>query len=252
MPDLADTDVILPTVPTPDEIGLFLHLMSHFGAQTGYPILRVTVDPPNTVIHAGRDYLILGTLANQAAFTSLGAELPVTIDASGLHVKQQYGPLATFTNLQAQLNDWWSRLRGVPVQPRLPRDGSTLPDAMVEEIKSPASPDRSIVVVALRAGDAADTFETVFADRSQSQDITGSVSLLSNSQFDSYLLGGSSYHVGNITWYAWMRIWLTHHFLLLLLVATFLSFLAAYWANAWMSWHAHQRLKIEETLLPLR
>jgi cellulose synthase (UDP-forming) len=252
LPDLADTDVILPTVPTPDEIGLFLHLMSHFGAQTGYPILRVTVDPPNTVIHAGRDYLILGTLANQAAFTSLGAELPVTIDASGLHVKQQYGPLATFTNLQAQLNDWWSRLRGVPVQPRLPRDGSTLPDAMVEEIKSPASPDRSIVVVALRAGDAADTFETVFADRSQSQDITGSVSLLSNSQFDSYLLGGSSYHVGNITWYAWMRIWLTHHFLLLLLVATFLSFLAAYWANAWMSWHAHQRLKIEETLLPLR
>jgi hypothetical protein len=49
-----------------------------------------------------------------------------------------------------------------------------------------------------------------------------------------------------------MRIWLTHHFLLLLLVATSLSFLAAYWAYAWMSWHAHQRLKIEETLLPLR
>jgi len=249
LPDLAETDVILPTVPTADEVGLFLSLMGHFGAQTGYPVLRVTVDAPNTVIGSGRDYLILGALANQPAFNSLSAQLPVTMDARGLQVKQPQGPIAALLSLQAQFNDWWSRLRGEPVEARMPRASSILPDAMVEEIKSPASPDRSIVVVALRAGDAADAFETVFADRSQSRDITGSVSLLRNSQFDSYLLTGSNYHVGDITWYAWMRIWLTHHFLLLLLTATFLSFLAAYWANAWMSWHAHQRLKIAEKFL---
>lgn len=248
LPDLADTSVILPVAPTPIEIGLYLDLMSHFGAQTGYPVLRVTVDSPTTVIRSGRDYLILGTLANQPAFNPLDPLLPVTMDARGLHVKQQQGYMASLLRLQSSLADWWPRLRGESVPPSAPQPGAAVPDALVEEIHSPAALNRSIVLVALRDDASADAFETVFADRSQSRDITGSVSLLRNDQFDSYPLDGATYHVGDITWYARMRIWLTNHFLLLLAVATALSFLAAYWAYAWMSWHASQRLKLTETV----
>ena len=42
--DLADTAVVLPDTPMPDEIEMYLTLMGHFGAQTGYPVLNVTVD----------------------------------------------------------------------------------------------------------------------------------------------------------------------------------------------------------------
>ena len=42
-PDLHNTTVVLPPNPTPEEIETFVTLMGHFGRQTGYPALRVTV-----------------------------------------------------------------------------------------------------------------------------------------------------------------------------------------------------------------
>jgi cellulose synthase (UDP-forming) len=243
--DLSETDVILPTVPSPDEIALYLNLMSHFGAQTGYPALRVTVSAPNTVIISSRDYLILGTEANQPAFNSLDALLPVTFDAHGVHVKQEQGYLSRMKAAMAQA---WSRLLGKAPPQDAPSNGMGIPDALVEEIKSPSSPDRSIVIVELKQDASADDFAAVFAERSQSQDITGPVSLLLNGQFLSYPLNGATYHVGDITRFALMRIWLTRHFLLLLFVVTALSFLAAFWAYEWMSWHARERLKLAQSV----
>jgi cellulose synthase (UDP-forming) len=243
--DLSETDVILPTVPSPDEIALYLNLMSHFGAQTGYPALRVTVAAPNTVIGSGRDYLILGTEANQPAFNSLDALLPVTFDLHGVHVKQERSYIS---QMQAALELTLSRLLGKAPPRDAPSNGLGIPDALVEEIKSPASPDRSIVVVALKQNTSADDFAGVFAERSQSQDITGHVSLLRNGQFLSYPLSGTTYHVGNITWFARMRIWLTRHFLLLLFVVSALSFMVAFWVYGWMSWHARERLRLTQTV----
>ncbi len=242
--DLSETDVVLPTVPSPDEIALYLHLMSHFGAQTGYPVLRVTVAAPNTVINSGRDYLILGTVANQPAFNSIAALLPVTFDAQGIHVKPANAWMAYVSSLEAYLSPWWPRLLGKPPSQDVPQNGSGMPGALVEEIQSPSSPDRSIVLVALKQNASADDFADVFSDRSQSQDITGTVSLLRNSQFMSYAMNGVTYHVGDITWFVLMRIWLTRHFLLLLFAVTALSFLAAFWVYGWMSWHARERLRL--------
>jgi hypothetical protein len=117
---------------------------------------------------------------------------------------------------------------------------------MVEEIQSPASPGRSIVLVSLRQSSSADEFAGVFLDRSQSTDMNGSVTLMRNAQFVSYAMGGPVYRVGDITWYAVMRIWLTRHYLLLLIVVTLLSLLAAFWGYGWLSWHAQERLKLAQ------
>ena len=35
--------MVLPDTPTPDEIEMYLTMMGHFGAQTGFPALRVQV-----------------------------------------------------------------------------------------------------------------------------------------------------------------------------------------------------------------
>jgi cellulose synthase (UDP-forming) len=246
--DLSETTVVLPTVPSAAEISLYLHLMGHFGQQTGYPALRVDVAAPNSVLSDGRDYLVLGTVANQPAFRSLDSLVPVTLDANGVHVKQARGYFSFLSSFEVAVSRSWSRLLGSPTVQTRPSSANGIPDALVEEVQSPSSPDRSIVLVALRDDSSADSFAGVFLDRSQSGDINGSVSLLQYSKFESYPLDGGTYHAGDISWFATMRIWLTQYFLVLLLAVTALSFLVALWTREWLSRHARKRLTFAGTI----
>jgi cellulose synthase (UDP-forming) len=246
MVDLSQTVVVLPTAPSAEEIALYLHLMSHFGAQTGYPALGVTVTGPSNVILKGRDYLIIGTIADQPAFNSLAQLLPATFDESGIHIKLDHGLSADIASIPSTFSRWWSQLFGkTPTESLSPENGG-LPDVMVEEAKSPASPDRSIVTIVLRQNSAAAEFAAALLDPSQSSGMTGSYSLLRNSTFRSYESNNATYHVGNISRYATMRIYLTQYFVLLLIVVLALSFLCARYAYGWMAWHADQRLKLAE------
>jgi cellulose synthase (UDP-forming) len=244
--DLSQTVVILPQTPTNDELALYLQLMAHFGAQTGYPVLRVTVEGPDAVISQARDYLILGTVANQPAFQSIDALLPVALDSTGVHVKQARNYASLLSSIDTASTGLWSTLRGKARTMNLPSNTDGIPDALIEEIESPSSPDRSIVLIALQQNSSVNTFEDVFLERSQSRDISNSVALLRNSKFESYRLNGATYHVGDISWYAMMRIWLTQYFVLLLLVVTSLSFVVALWIRKWLSNRARQRLKLAE------
>jgi cellulose synthase (UDP-forming) len=245
--DLSESTVVLPPAPSVDEISLYLHLMSHFGAQTGYPALRVTVDGPNVVLTDRRDYLVLGTIADQPAFRSLDAMLPVTLEPNGVHVKQTKTFLSALSAIEAAPSRWWSQLLKSPVTVEIPSNVDGMPDALIEEIESPSSPNRSIVMIGLKDNSSANGFASVLLNRSHSGDIAYSVSLLRNSVFESYPIDGPSYHVGNISWFARMRIWLTQHFMLLLIVATALSFLVAFWTREWLSQRAHERLKLAES-----
>ena len=47
--DLSETTVVLPLTPTEQEIETFVTLMGHFGRQTGFPGLRVTVAGPDAL-----------------------------------------------------------------------------------------------------------------------------------------------------------------------------------------------------------
>jgi cellulose synthase (UDP-forming) len=248
--DLSETTVVLPSVSKPAEMALYLHLMSYFGAQTAYPALRVEVAGPNTVINSGRNYLILGTIANQPAFTSLDASLPVTLDANGLHVKSAKGFAAVIDSVKGAVSQRWPALPEYVqtlLTPDRPTDVAGIPDVLVEEIQSPVSPDRSIVLIELKQDSAADLFADVFLDRSQSQDMAGTVSLLRNSKFESYAMNGKTYSVGDISWYAIMRDWLVRHYLLLLLAVTVFTFLSAWWIYQYLNWRFHERLKLART-----
>jgi cellulose synthase (UDP-forming) len=244
--DLSETTVVLPTVPSAAEIGLYLNLMGHFGAQTGYPALRVTVSGPNTVISNQSNYLILGVTANQPAFNSLAGSLPVTADANGLHLKPAQGYAALVEEVDDAAAEWLPAQLANLLAPSRPSAVAGVPDALIEEIASPASPERSIVLVELKQDSSAETFADVFLDRSQTGDMAGAVSLLHNAQFESYAMGGATYHIGYISWYALMRLWLTRHFLLLLLVVTLLAFLASWWTYGCLARRARERLKLAE------
>jgi cellulose synthase (UDP-forming) len=242
--DLAETTIVLPAAPTSAEVALFLHLLGHFGAQTGYPALRVNVAGPATTILASRDYLILGSISDQPAFRSLAPSLPATLDTRGVDLKSNNSPSQWLFEAQRLEDLYWSRYITGPAP--LPSHPSGPADALTEEIRSPSAPDRSIVAIELASDNAAAQYESVFLNRSQSDDIAGSLALLRNQRFESFRLNSPAYHTGNLTWFALMRLWMRRHFLLLLLGIALLVYITARWAHAWMAWHARERLKISE------
>ena len=243
MADLSETTVVLPASPTPAEIALYLHLMGHFGAQTGYPALRVTVAGPSTVISDNSDYLVVGSVSDQPAFTSLNPLLPVAVDPVGFHLSHLGGQLPALAN---KVSGWW------PAWPHAAAKRDPFPiddivsDAMVEEVESPSSPQRSFVLIALRDDAAAAPLAGAFIRRSQSDDMAHGVSLLRKGQFHSYSVEQSTWHLGDISWFATMRIWMTQYFVLLLLSVTALSFLLARWIREWFIQQAAERLKLAE------
>jgi cellulose synthase (UDP-forming) len=249
MADLSQTIVVLPTAPSAEEISMYLHLMSYFGTQTGYPALRVTVTGPADVIRDGRDYLVLGTITDQPAFSSLAPMLPATFDSSGLHVKaasELSARIASLQNTAAHSLPWLfgDTSRGLT----LPEIGGSA-DAVIQEFRSPASADRSVVTIALRRPSSANDFSEALLDSTRSGTIGGSIVLLRNSTFASFESNVAPYGVGSISWFALLRFYITRYFLLLLFVVIALNFICARFVYGWMARHARRRLQLAETTI---
>ncbi|HEX4577168.1 MAG TPA: cellulose biosynthesis cyclic di-GMP-binding regulatory protein BcsB, partial [Edaphobacter sp.] len=197
--DLSDTAVVLPDAATPEEIEMYLTLMGHFGAQTGYPVLNVSVTNADGMSSdRSKDYLVLGTVEDQPAINTLNSSLPVGVDGSGLHIQDTQG---FFAQLQ---HAWWKVRSSDRVQPgELETDGG-LPDALIEGIEWPAGSKRSAVVIVLRDKDVIPNLLSAFLKTSQSSDISQSVSVLRGTRFSSYRIGDDVYHVGSLS--RWLQL----------------------------------------------
>jgi cellulose synthase (UDP-forming) len=192
--DLSDTAIVLPETAGAEEIEMYLTLMGHFGAQTGYPVLNVSVTDSDGMKADGRkDYLVLGTVDDQAAITRLNPSLPVGVDGSGLHIQDTQG---FFAQLQ---HAWWKVRSSDRIQSGQLETAGGLPDALIEGIEWPSGSNRSVVVVALRDKNVVPNFLSVFLKTSQSSDISQSVSVLHGSKFSSYRIGNDVYHVGSLS-----------------------------------------------------
>ncbi len=197
--DLADTAVVLPDTAAPGEIEMYLTFMGHFGAQTGYPVLNVTVTNSDGMkSDHSKDYLVIGTVDDQAAIARLNPSLPVGVDGSGLHIQDTRG---FFAQLQ---HAWWKVRSSDRVQSGQLETAGGLPDALIEGIEWPSESNRSVIVVVLRDKDAIPDFLSAFLKRSQSSDISQSVSVLHDSRFTSYRIGNDVYRVGSLS--PWVRL----------------------------------------------
>jgi cellulose synthase (UDP-forming) len=197
--DLTDTAVVLPDNPGPEEIETYLTFMGHFGGQTGFPVVNVTVtnaEGMRTDHH--KDYLVIGTVDDQPALAKLSPSLPVMIDGSGLHIQDTQG---FFARLQ---HAWWKVHSSDRIQSGQLETAGGLPDVLIEGIEWPNGSSRSVVVVALRDKTVVPNFLSVFLKTSQSSDISQSVSVLHGKRFVSYRIGNDVYWVGSLSW--WIRL----------------------------------------------
>ena len=239
MADLADTKVVLPASPSGEELSLFLDLMGHMGAMSGYPALRVTVVGPDGLTHDDKDYLVLGTVQDQPAIGKLNQDLPVTLDVGGIKVKDTEG------FFQPMHGAWWKIRSDRTADGVLTTVGGT-PDATIEGIESPWSSGRSIVVIALREESTAEPFASAFLHDSQSSDISRSVSVLRGNRFESFQVGSTVYHVGNIPWLMALRLWFMQYPWLVVILILLICFLMASWSRLWLRRRARVRLQATE------
>ncbi|WP_158794114.1 UDP-forming cellulose synthase catalytic subunit [Granulicella sp. L60] len=239
--DLSDTAVILPDTPTPDEIEVFLTLMGHFGAQTGYPVLNVSVTNSDGMKTDHRkDYLVLGTVDDQPAIGHLNPSLPVGVDGSGLHIQDTQG---FFAQLQ---HAWWKVHSSDRVQSGQLETAGGLPDVLIEGIEWPSGSNRSVVVVALRDHNVVPNFLSVFLKTSQSSDVSQSVSVLHGSRFVSYRIGNDDYRVGSLSWWIQLNMLFSQYQWLMVISTLTFCFLMAIIIRSILRQKARARLQGNE------
>ena len=238
--DLSETTVILPSLPTPQELELFLTLMGHFGRQTGMPVFRVKVDGADSMRSGvATDYLVLGTGDDQPAFAKLGDKLPVNVQEGQVVVKGTEGLFGL------PHHAWW-KIPAVEHTESGDLTASGTPDSVIEGIESPYAPNRSIVVINVKDAATYENFLTTFLKVQQASDINGSVSVLHGSLFQSFRIATKTYHIGSLPWWTQLTLWFTTVPWLASVVVLALCGLMAVWVRIWLRNHARKRLQLED------
>jgi cellulose synthase (UDP-forming) len=234
--DLADTAVVLPDQASAEEIEMYLTLMGHFGAQTGYPVLNVSVTNADGMkTDNAKDYLLMGTADDlSGAIAKVSDNLPVKVSSAGLKIEDTQGFFA---------NAWWKVPSSDRVESgKLEISNGVLPDALVEGIQWPSHSGRSVVVIALRDKSVVPNFLSVFLKYSQSSDISQSVSVLKGERFVSYRIGTEAYNVGSLSPWIQINLLFSRFPWLPVAFAVFVCFLMAVLLRAILRRRARRRL----------
>jgi cellulose synthase (UDP-forming) len=240
--DLSETTVVLPSSPTEQEIETFVTLMGHFGRQTGFPVLRVTVAGPEALqAGATTDFLVLGTGDDQPGFDKLNNNLPVALRSGQIQVRDTQG-------FFAPLHHAWWKLHSDEHSESGDLTAAGTPDAVIEGVQSPYDPggSRSVVAIHLRDASTFEPFMAAFLRVQQASDISGSVSVLHGTEFQSFRIGSEVYHVGVLPWWTRLTIWFMEVPWLAAVVVMLLAFLLAIWTRQWLRSKARARLKMME------
>jgi cellulose synthase (UDP-forming) len=241
--DLSETTVVLPPVPTEQEIEAFVTLMGHFSRQTGFPTLRVTVAGPEALASgAGNDFLVIGTGDDQPGFGKLGNNLPVALRSGEVTVHDTMGLFAPILH-----HAWW---KAESNEHTSSGDLTALgtPDAVIEGIKSPFASlgDRTIVAIHMKDGTVFEPFMDTLLRVQQSSEVAGSVSVLHGTQFQSFRIGTEVYHVGFLPLWTRVTMWFSEVSWLVAVVVFLLALLLAVWIRQWLRNKARRRLRMLE------
>jgi cellulose synthase (UDP-forming) len=237
MADLSDTAVVLPDQPTTDEIEMYLTMMGHFGAQTGYPVTNVTVINAAAMKSSDKDLLVVGTVQDSPAIGQLNSYLPVRIESNGLHIQDTQG----FFNPLA--HTWWKVRSSDKIERGKLETIGAVPDSLIEGIESPYKSNRSVVLIMIRDGSVVHNWLKVFLKDAQSSNIQQSVSVFTGTKFISYRLGNDVYHVGSLNFLIRISLLFAEFPWLVVIGAAVICFLMATLLRALLRRHARRRLQ---------
>jgi cellulose synthase (UDP-forming) len=233
--DLGETAVLLPDNPSLEAISLYLDLISYFGAQTGYPALRVQVGSiAQAEDFSDKDLLVLGSFDDLSTSPRLGNKLPASFLDDGV----SFSLFARLGALSKALSTFDFRDGGSV------RDSeSHSADGLIAGFESPFTYDRSVVLALARQNDQVLPMASSMISAMPADAIDETVTLWSSGGFHSYPLLTSSYFVGTLPWYKSLRYILPQLPLLLIVALLALAFFIGSWASHWFKYRVRRRLR---------
>ncbi len=234
--DLSDTAVVLPDNPEPEEIEMYLAMMGHFGAQTGFPVLNVTVTDAAGMT-GDKDYFVMGTVGDTPAINKLNDHLPVRIGENTLRIQDTRG------FFDQQQHAWWKVRSSDRIETGSLETAGGIPDAIIEGLESPMNHGRSVVLLVMRDKSVIPNFTQLFLKNSQSSDIRQSVSVMTGNRFASYRLGNDYYHVGSLGFIIRVRLFFAQYPWMLVAAALLACLLIAVLLRAVLRRQARRRLQ---------
>jgi cellulose synthase (UDP-forming) len=188
---------------------------------------------------AATDFLIIGTGDDQPGFDKLSNDLPVALRSGQVQVRDTQG-------FFAPLHHAWWKLRSNEHTDSGELTTTGTPDAVIEGIESPydRGGSRSIVAIHLKDATTFEPFMSTLMSVQQASDISGSVSVLHGTQFQSFRIGSEVYHVGVLPWWTRLTLWFMQVPWLAAVVVIVLAFLLAIWTRQWLRGRARARLKM--------
>ncbi|WP_094783291.1 cellulose biosynthesis cyclic di-GMP-binding regulatory protein BcsB [Paraburkholderia ribeironis] len=197
--DLAQTAVVIPENPAPQELESMLTMLGHMGQWTGYPALRVQIARPRELAQlTGKDLLAIGGNGSAPLLARWRQALPLSI-GEGSNDAAADNPI---THASFSVQEQWRNGAHLPAgSARIERDG---PLAALMGFELPGS--KGLSVVALNATDQQQLSRLL--DMLEKPDrvaqLQGDVALLRGGVVDSMRVG-EPYLVGYVPWYA--RLW---------------------------------------------
>ena len=219
--DLGQTAVLLPASPTLDEMTLYLDLMGYFGAQTGYPALRIQV------AHAGdeadtsaKDLLVLGTFNDLAAMQNVAANLPFRFDGVSWSLSRR-------AQLAEKLGAWLAPLGAAEQSFRLEDNSS--PEGIIEDIRSPYASGRSMIFVLSKDNAELGPMTAELLAQLPQDGIRNNLSIWQDGRFNSYRLSAPGYSIGDASMVEGLRLVLPQYPLPVALGLLLMCVLFAIW-----------------------
>ena len=192
--DLAQTAVIVPDRPAPQDLEALLTVLGHMGQWTGLPSLRVQV------LRAGqaqavkdKDLLVIGDSRSDVLPPSWRAVLPLSIaaDSNG-----------QITRTAFSVKEYWRD--GVQVPEGSARLGESGPIAALLGFELPGSHGRSVVAMTGTSPARLDDLLDALEKPDRVAKLQGDVALVQGERIESMRVG-DTYVVGYVPWYA--QIW---------------------------------------------
>ncbi|MGQ7938726.1 cellulose biosynthesis cyclic di-GMP-binding regulatory protein BcsB [Paraburkholderia sp. D1E] len=200
--DLAQTAVVIPAHPAPEELEALLTMLGHMGQWTGYPALRVQIARPAEITQlAGKDLLVIGGNGSGPMLDHWHQALPLTIGASP-NVGAEGVDGGTLTRASFSVKEQWRNGAHLPDgSAHLERDGAL---AALMGFELPGSKGRSVVALTATDQHQLTQLLDVLEKPDRVSQLQGDVALVRGGEVDSMRVG-EPYLVGYVPWYA--RLW---------------------------------------------
>jgi cellulose synthase (UDP-forming) len=195
--DLAETAIVVPERPTPDELSSIFTLMGRNSAIVGYPPVAAAIVRGAALEQVqDRDLIVVGTLGRQPALQTLMRNGPLALEGDRLTVALTDG-LGDFRHIFGGSERREERER---VAAQLSAPGDAL--GAIIGFESPLRSGRSVVVVTGTTAAGIEQMVQALRDPEQVPRIQGDVALLSGGRVAAYRLG-STYTVGVLPPWMW-------------------------------------------------